>query len=142
MFDLPRLLTSLTLTVAAIGIVPPLSPFALRAIAPPVRSFDITLAERLPDDRLRLAARLDKRWCVFQALGFAYLGPARTVWRVGYENATRPASGDTNRPGGVQTVGPWIVDAPPSPEANRLLITVRHRCGLIDVVTRLAEVEL
>lgn len=137
-----RIFGILTLLVAAYGIALPLAPLALRLLAPPVTDFIVEGAQRLPDGRIRLTARMEKRWCVFTSLGFAYGDRAGQVWRVGYAAADQPPNTDTNRPAGVQTLGPWIVAAPPVVHARHLRITVRHRCGLFAVITPLATLDL
>ena len=89
-----------------------------------------------------MTARLGKRWCVFRSLGFAYRGPDRNVWRVLFEVQDRPEDMDRNRPGGVQSVGPWLIAPSPTDAATSMMVTVRHRCGMVAVVTRLAQISL
>ena len=139
---LSRFLAVLTMAVAGFGIALPLAPLAIAWIAPPLRAAALVEASRLPDGGLSVAARIDKRWCVFRGLGFAWRDDGAAVWRTGYRLAEAPRNADLNRPSGTQTAGPWLIPAPPAPEATRLTATVRHRCGLIDVTTRLGEVRL
>ena len=136
-----RLLAILTLLVAAYGIALPAVPLAIRLLAPPVRDFTVTKAVRMPDGRIRMTARMEKRGCLFRALRFAWYGADDEVWRVGYAATDQPGGVDTDRPPGIQTLGPWLVGAPPTGDATTLKITVRHRCGLFSVVTPLATLD-
>ncbi len=133
-----RILAILILLVAAYGIALPVVPLGIRLLAPPVRDFEVTAAARLPDGRLRLMATVEKRHCVFVALRFAWRGDGDEVWRVGYKAADQPPGTDTDRPPGIQSLGPWTIPAPPSDSAKTLHIAVRHRCGPFAVVTPLA----
>lgn len=137
-----RIIAALTLLVAAYGIALPTVPLAIRILAPPVRDFHITEATRLPDGRIRVTARVEKRHCVFTALRFAWHGAGGAVWRVGYTTTDQPAGTDTDRPPGHQSLGPWLIAAPPTEDARILHITVRHRCGPFAVVTPLATIDL
>ena len=139
--DPARILAALTLLVAAHGIALPVIPLAIRVVAPPVRDFEVTRAARLPDGRIRLTARMDKRHCVFAALRFAWHDTDGEVWRVGYTTTDQPEGTDTDRPPGHQSLGPWLIAAPPSEDATTLRIAVRHRCGPFAVVTPLATLD-
>ena len=136
-----RLLGILILLVAAYGVALPAVPLAIRALAPPVRDFTVTQATCLPDGRVRLTARMEKRGCVFAALRFTWHGSGGEVWRVGYATDDQPDGTDTDRPKGRQTLGPWLIAAPPSEDATTLRIAVRHRCGPFTVVTPLATLD-
>ena len=136
-----RIIAILTLLVAAYGIALPAVPLAIRLLAPPVRDFTITDVARLPDGRIRLSARVEKRHCVFTALRFTWHGKGREVWRVGYTADDQPPNTDTDRPPGQQSLGPWLIAATPTDAATTLRITVRHRCGPFAVVTPLATLD-
>ena len=136
-----RIIAILTLLVAAYGIALPAVPLAIRMLDPPVRDFTVTSATRLPDGRIRLTARMEKRHCVFAALRFAWHGAQGDVWRVGYTATDQPPDTDTDRPPGHQTLGPWLIAAAPTDHATTLRIAVRHRCGPFAVVTPLATLD-
>ena len=134
-----RILAALTLLVAAYGIALPVVPLAIRILAPPVRNFEVTQATHLPDGRIRLTARMEKRHCIFTALRFTWQGAGGDVWRVGYTTTDQPEGTDTDRPPGHQSLGPWLIAAAPTDDAHTIHITVRHRCGPFAVVTPLAS---
>lgn len=140
-FGLTRFLGGLTMMVAGYGIALPLVPIAIRTLAPPVVNFTLSETTRLPDGRIRVTAEVEKRHCVFVSLGFAYHDDANHVWRVGYTTADQPPDTDTNRPSGIQTLGPWLIAAAPVVDAHTLTLSVRHRCGPFSVTTPLATIE-
>lgn len=136
-----RILAALTLLVVAYGIALPVVPLAIRALAPPIRDFHVTDVAHLPDGRVRVMARMEKRHCIFAALRFTWRSAGGEVWRVGYTTTDQPDGTDTDRPPGHQSLGPWLIAAAPTESARTLHITVRHRCGPFAVITPLAMLD-